>query len=404
MTKIPVLKALAHLPYALPSGRVVSQVGYDPETQIYAHFDHDAFPALPENPTPDEMASALSTMWKPWACYRFPTPEDTAAMLSAIITAVVRLVLGICPAFFFDAPVQAAGKTKAAGALGALMKGLRAGVVPFAGGEHMNDELRKKLAAMAAGGETFMLLDNVTGVFRSTALAAVITEGVLNERLLGGNQWFKGDLRMLITATGNNASLDHDLGRRMVRIRIDPKCEAPQSRQFNFDPVDMALSLRLGIAAGVLTLVNGYFAAGAPKLAKGGSGFAEWDTLVRNLVLWVGAQAWSEDLGVLGDPAKSIVEDATDGDPDHEALVMMLEALREAFGESLFAAKDAFTLYAQGGAFHDAITAIMPRRVELTPVALGRVFLNRRDRIAGGLVLRRIGKDKHGAFWSVSVG
>jgi len=191
----------------------------------------------------------------------------------------------------------------------------------------------------------------------------------------------------------------------MVRVRIDPKCEAPQSRQFNFDPVDMVLSLRLGIAAGVLTLVNGYFAAGAPKLAKGGSGFAEWDTLVRNLVLWVGAQAWSEDLGVLGDPAKSIVEDATAGDPDHEALVMMLDALREAFGESIFVAKDAFALYAQGGDFHDAITAIMPRRAEMTSVALGHVFRHRRDRIAGGWVLRLVGHDKkNGNFWLVGVG
>lgn len=404
MTKIPVLKAVSRLPYALPSGRVVAQVGYDAETQLYASFDHDSFPALQENPTPDEMACVLATVWQPWVGYSFATPDDTAAMLSAIITAVVRPALGICPGFFFDAPVQASGKTKCASALGGLMKGHRAGVVPFAGGEGMNDELRKKLAAMAADGESFMLLDNVTGVFRSTALAAVITEGVLNERLLGGNQWFRGDLRMLITATGNNASLDHDLGRRLVRVRIDPRCEAPQTRQFNFDPVDMALSLRLVIASGVLTLVNGYFAAGAPKLAKCGSGFAEWDTLVRNLVLWVSAQAWSEDLGVLGDPGKSIIEDATAGDPDHEALVMMLEALRNEFGDGVFFAKDAFALFARGGVFHDSITAIMPRRSEMTSVALGRVFLNRRDRIAGGLVLRRLGQDKHGALWCVGAG
>jgi len=100
MSKIPVLKALTHLPYALPSGRVVSQVGYDPETMVYSDFDHDAFPAIPDNPTPDEMRQALSTVWRPWSGYRFATPDDTAAMLSAITTAVVRPALGICPGFF----------------------------------------------------------------------------------------------------------------------------------------------------------------------------------------------------------------------------------------------------------------------------------------------------------------
>jgi hypothetical protein len=404
-SKLPTLKAITLLPFATPSGRVVSALGYDKETQIYADFDFEAFPPIPENPTLDEIKAAVAIVWKPWAGYKFASEDDRAAMFAAIITTIVRPSLGICPGFFFDAPVQGSGKTKCAGALGALVKGRRAGVVPFAAGEGLQDELRKKLVAMAADGETFMLLDNVTGVFRSTALAAVITEGVLNERLLGGNRWFKGDIRMLITATGNNASLDHDLGRRLVKIRIDPKTATPQARSFDFDPVDLALTMRLAIASSVLTLVNAYWSAGAPKLAKGNCGFAEWNDLVRNLVVWISQCGFADDsIGALGDPAKSIIEDATTSDPEHEAHVMMLDALKAAFGDQMFVAKDAFALYERGGDFRDAIAAVMPRRNDLTCVSLGRVFLNRRDRIAGGLVLHRVGADKYGAIWSVDVG
>jgi hypothetical protein len=403
--KLPVLKAVTRLPFATPDGRLVSQVGYDAETQIFADFDFEALPPILENPTHAEIKAAVATIWKPWSGYQFATVHDVAAMVSAIITAVIRPSLGICPAYFFDAPAQASGKTKAAGALGALIKGRRAGVVPFAGGEGLQDELRKKMVAMAADGETFMLLDNVSGVFRSTAMAAVITEGAINERLLGGNRWFKGDVRMLITASGNNASLDHDLGRRFITIRIDPKCATPQARSFLFDPVDMALSMRLSIASGALTLVNAYWAAGSPTVAKGGCGFAEWNDLVRHLVMWIGREGFGEDVfGALGDPAKSIIDDAGASDPDNEALVMMLEALKAAYGSHVFFAKDAFALYERGGDFREAVAAVVPRRNDMTSVSLGYVFRNRRDRIAGGLVLKCVGQENKGALWCIAAG
>jgi hypothetical protein len=400
------LKALCHLPFVTASGEIVSAPGFHEETGIYANFDHEALPPVPDAPNPAEIIGAIQTAMQPWSRYRFASPEDLAAMLAAVMTAICRPALGTAPGFFFDAPVQSSGKTKAAAALGALVKGHRAGITPFVSGPNADTELVKKLVAMALNGESFCLFDNVTGVWRSPVLAALITEGQINERILGGNQWYKGASRMLITATGNNASLDHDLGRRLIRIRIDPGVECPQARSFAFDPVDMVLATRLAIAHAVLVLVQAFQAAGSPALGRGDAGFSEWNRLVRRVVLWLQAEGHAEAAGYgpMGDPAHSILEAASADDPDTEAARLLLISLDETFQGESFTAKEVFTLYSTGrGEVYEALHSILGRR-DVTTQSLGITLRNRRDKIVGGLVLRRMGDDNQGAIWIVVAG
>lgn len=400
------LKALCHLPFVTSSGEIVAAPGFHEGSAVYSHFEAEALPGLPDNPDRGDIIGAIKTAMQPWSGYRFAAPEDQGAMLAAIITAVCRPALDIAPGVFFDAPVQASGKTKAAGALGGLMKGRRAGVTPFVSGQNAEAELLKKLVAVCVAGETFMLFDNVVGTWRSAVLAAMITEGQLNERLLGGNCWYRGAARMMVCATGNNASLDLDLGRRFLRVRIDPGVECPQARSFSFDPVDSALASRLAIAHAVLVLVTAYQAAGSPVLGRGDAGFADWNRLVRRVVLWVQAEGFAAEAGFgpMGDPAHSILEAAAADDPETEAARMLLFALHENLGTDTFTARDVFALYAVGrGEVYEALHAILGRR-DVTPVSVGRVLLNRRDKIVGGLVLRRAGETRQGATWVVVSG
>jgi len=285
------------------------------------------------------------------------------------------------------------------------MKGERAGVTPFIAGPGSEPEFVKKLVAMALVGEGFLLIDNVVGTWHSPVLAGLITEGQINERILGANQWFRGASRMLITATGNNASLDHDLGRRLIRVRIDPGVECPQARSFAFDPVDMALATRLAIAYSVLVLVQAYQAAGSPALGRGDAGFGEWNRLVRRCVLWLQSEGYAEaaGFGPLGDPAHSILEAAGADDPDTEAARMLLTSLHEAFQGETFAAKDVHTLYSKGnGDVYEALHCILGGRREVTSVTVGKTLGNRRDKIVGGLVLKRLSGDRNGFLWMVN--
>jgi putative DNA primase/helicase len=186
-------------------------------------------------------------------------------------------------------------------------------------------------------------------------------------------------------------------------VRIDPGVECPQARDFKFDPVDAALATRLAIAHAVLVLVQAYHAAGSPALGRGDAGFSEWNRLVRRVVLWLQAEGYAEEsgFGVLGDPAHSILEAASADDPDTEAARMLLTSLDETFHGESFTAREVYSLYATGrGDVFEALHAILGKR-DVTPISVGRTLANRRDKIVGGLVLRRLGEDKRGTVWMV---
>lgn len=408
-----VLKATVNLPYATPDGAVVVAPGFNAENGIYANIAPDAVPAIPEKPSDCEIISALMTLWMPWSGYRFASANDRAAMLAAIITAVCRAALGIAPGFFFDAPTQGSGKTKCAGALGALMRGKRGGITPFVEGSGVEAETVKKLVAMLLGGESFWLIDNVVGIWRSPVISGLITDGNLSERILGGNSWFRGDARMMVCATGNNAALDRDLGRRMIRIRIDPGVETPQARNFRFDPIDLALSKRQDIAHAVLVVVRAFWQAKPDLKGKGDAGFSEWNKLVRQCVLWVASTDFCEKAGIgsVGDPAQSIMEDAGVDDPDVPVHRMLMIGLHETYKGLPFQAKDVLQLWDLGehrssddptGMVRESITSMLGRYAVPNSVSVGRVLRNRRDRWVGSMILRQVGKDRNDvALWVI---
>jgi putative DNA primase/helicase len=410
------LKAMAYLPFATVEGSMVTTPGYDPTTNIFAEFAGEELRAIPAMPSKKELAAALQTAFLPWKGYRFATDNDNAAMLSAIITTVCRPALTVSPAFFVDAPVQGSGKTKCAAALAALASGKRGGITPFVDGAGVEAETVKKLVAMSLSGEPFWLIDNVVGTWRSPVIASLITDGVLSERLLGGNSWYRGEARMTICATGNNASLDHDLGRRFIIVRIDSGSEAPQSRCFDFDPVDKALAMRMEIATAVLVLIQGFRAAQVEMRGRGDAGFSEWNRLVRQCVLWLGEAgvAAAAGIGPLGDPAHSIMHGAVAGDPESGAHQMFMTGLFEAYLGKTFQAKDVRREWEKGdgkdtdvpeGMIREGLTALLrlPPNVMPTAISVGKVLQHRRDKPINGMCFRQVGTDRNGtANWMVA--
>lgn len=408
------LKAMAYLPMASINGKILNRAGYDECTGVYLALEGLDLPDVADEPSKAQIVGAIKTIWKPWSGYSFATPHDRAAMFAAILTAVCRPALHTAPGFIFDAPVQGSGKTKAASALGALMRGERVGVSPYVDGAGGEAETVKKLVSLAMSGAGFWLIDNVVGTWRSPALAAAITEGQIDERVLGGNQWYRGVNRMLVVASSNNASLDRDLGRRFIRVRIDAGVECPQARSFSFDPVDMALTMRLAIAHNVLVLVRAYQLAGSPVAGRGDAGFSEWNRLVRSVVLWVQDAGFVDDanLDQFGDPAHSILEAAGADDPDGEALRMLLLGLQIVFGDEPFIAREVQIIYAdenlgsEGPALiREGLGGLVGNRREVSVLSIGRALKFRRDRIAGGLVLKFGGENRSAVgVWMVRNG
>lgn len=399
------LKAIAYLPLVRPDGSLCLTPGYDEASQVYCHFDADDFADIPDSPTQDDLTAAMRDLFAPWRGYTFASNDDRAAMVAAVLTAVCRPALDIAPGFFSDAPAQASGKTKLAQALGSFMLGKRAGITSFVTCANSEAETAKEIISLLLAGEGFWLIDNVKGTWSSAVIAGLMTSGGFNGRVLGASQWFRGDARLLVCATGNNAALDHDLGRRFIKIRIDAGVEKPQTRIFDFCPIAEAIDRRVSIARGALTLFRGWGAAGKPTPRRVGCDFAEWDKLIRSSVLWLAEQEFAVEAGIgeLGDPARSIIEDAGRDDPETEGLRTLLMGLAEKFDTALFTAKDVHRLWeVRAGAVYEGIGEFTAGRRELTSKTVGYILRNKRDRVCGGLVLRKADEDRNGvAYWSV---
>lgn len=402
------LTAVHSLPFATPAGRLVDRAGWNSETGIYLHLPFDYSPTIQEHPTPDQVRSAVARLVGPFRAYRWANPDDAAAAVCSVLTAVARPVLDLCPAVLFDASSQGSGKTKAATALGSLMTGRREGVLPFSGLD--DDELRKQIISGVLTGQPFYCIDNAIGTVRSPTLAAVLTAGRLQGRVLGASRTVDASIRALFTLTSNNASLDADLMRRTMRVRIDSGAD-PTLRRFDFCPVSEALRDRLKIAEAACVIWRAYFAAGAPRIANDDAGgFTNWSNLCRQPVLWLTREGLADGLG---DPAASMLADAAGSDPELEAHADLLRALNALAPDgTVFSSKELLTWWKAGehaddgpfASLREAVSECMNHRAGQVPTgrSLGRMLHFRRDRVVHKLQL--LAKDDRSAnaqLWRV---
>lgn len=397
------------MPYVTTAGRVVTRSGWDEETRLYLSVPMDYQSGIIANPSSDQIRQALTVALGPWLGYQFTDPASAGGMVAAVFTAIVRPVLDIAPAFMFDAAQYGAGKSKAACALGALVEGQRPGVTPFSAASN-DDELRKRLMAGAIAGERFHCVDNVSKRLDSSVLASVLTTGRITDRKLGVSENVNARIKALMTLTGANTALSAELLRRTVHIRIDGGLR-PTEAVFEWCPVNRALAERRAIADAVCTVLSGYFAAGAPTVVKGDAGgFADWASLCRGPVNWLIESGLADCLPwTLADPASSMLADASQTDPELEALADMLRTLFILSEGERFVSGDAVNWVAQGenhpdeasGELRSAVLELVGK-VALTSRSLGQVLANRRDRPVGGFkLLMQVIPDGKKRIWRV---
>ncbi|MBE0548419.1 MAG: hypothetical protein IH627_12385 [Rubrivivax sp.] len=396
------LAGLVDLPYVTPAGRVVTRPGWDPETQLYLALPIDSAPEVPEVPTRDQVQAAVVTMMRPWRAYGFADEHGAAAMVAAVIAAVVRPVMDLCPAFAFDAANFGAGKTKAAMALGALIEGQTPSVTAYAASSN-DDELRKRMVSDALAGARFSCLDNVSGYLNSSALAAVLTTGRLSDRRLGVMEGVTARAGSLMTLTGANLSFSAELQRRIAHIRLDGG-DRPTHRSFDFDPIHEALALRREVAVAVCTVLRAYFVAGAPDTVGGEDkivggdvgGFRDFNRLCRQAVLWLSSERLAGGLPwEMGDPSASQLSDPIALDPATAATHALLQALLDVSDGGDFAAHEVVRWCELGqtnstsehGRVRDAVRDVANGKDRPTAQTVGMVLAHRRERVAGGLKL-----------------
>jgi putative DNA primase/helicase len=386
--KFPPLAGIVTAPTLRSDATLLERPGYDRASHLFAAFDPGQFPAIKHKPSRDEALEALDLLDDLFSECVFAGGARSAhasVAIAASITACVRHALSVAPAFAVSAHKPGSGKTTTAKVPAQLAMGRDPPVIAPTDDEA---ELKKALLAILIAGDAVVLIDNVAKPVDSAALCAVLTSAIYSDRILGASQKVSVPTAATWLLTGNSIEFVGDLTTRVLLSVLDPECEHPEGRPFRRNLADYVLEHRGKLVTAALTIPLAYAAAGFPAVKAPRSRFTEWDTLVRNPMLWLGA----------ADPLDTQAE-LRASDPVREALVAMLTAWKESFGTdaaSVASAVEAATgsgMSAKPQLFDALYSVAGERNGEINTRRLGRYLVRHVRRIENGHRFESAGTD-----------
>lgn len=284
--RLPLLRAIVTAPTIRRDGSLLVQPGFDAKSGIYFDPRGVRYPTIPTAPSEAEARKALDLLLQAIAGFDLVHDVDRAAALSLLITPIVLPALDAAPLHAVTAPVAGSGKTKLVKVASIIATGAPMPVLAL--GER-REESEKRLGAVLIGGAPMVCLDNLERPLMGELLCQAITEPWVATRVLGASEIAAKMNAVLFTATGNNLALYGDMVRRVLMIRLDPRCERPELREFEGpDPCEFAAVRRPDLVAATPTIVRAHQIAGRPRARGPVGSFERWSEIVRDALEWLG--------------------------------------------------------------------------------------------------------------------
>jgi hypothetical protein len=406
---VQILQGVTHTPLVRRTGTLLNEPGYDEETGLLYLPDRGLkVPAVPEAPTMAEVKKAVELILAPVTEFPFVTENHRANWLGSMFTPVMREVLA--PPYqmgVITAPNPGSGKGYLAGLIGIVHGMVMRGEMP-----REKAEMKKTIiSSLVSTTAPVVLFDNVRGEIYSSELEALLTAGTITDRLLGVSKDVTVTNDRLWMVTGNNAKIGGDLARRVLEIKIDPKCSDPKSRTFAIKDLKGWMEEHRGAyLAAMLTVVRAWINAGRPTEVYRSDDFAQWAGSLRGMLHWAGFP------GTFGEVESEGLETVSEDDREWG---LFLEELETVFGASKFDAKtivDKLTggspdSWAKGDQGKKISTDSLPgdlaekymgysNRVGFTK-SLGKWLGNRDGRFVMGLCVRKSQAGKHAATFTI---
>jgi hypothetical protein len=387
------LRGLARQPYYRDDGTLALQAGYDDHARLFGVFNPNEFP-VKINATEADARVALGLLSDLLSEFRFDAEHDRAAALSAILTAVVRPSLPHAPMIHVRAPVMGSGKSYLCKLFTAF-----AGPGPSAPSSYPADgaEATKAILAMLITSPAVIEFDDMTtDLLPHGAMNRVLTEERVSDRILGETKTIAVSTRALFLSSGNNVGPVRDMLRRVLTIKIDPRCQSPATEvSYSNGPVEEVRGNRGRYVAAVLTLIQAWKAAGSPRadvspLATYGGAWADY---CRHPLIWLG----------LPDPATGLLTQIAH-DPDADALGHLLQLWFDRFQSRPMLIRD--VLKQVGESWEDdelgeALREVADERGKINRGRLGWWIKRHEGRIVGGLEFRREELSRGHVAWRV---
>lgn len=284
--RLPPLHSVVTAPTLRPDGTVLDRPGYDDKSGIYYIDCGVSFGAVARDPTKPQALQALDLLREAIGGFDLVDETSRAAALSLLITPLILPLLPAAPLHAVTAPVAGSGKSKLIETAAIIATGHPPPVMTL--GER-REEMEKRIGSALIAGFPMVCLDNIEGALGNPILYQAITQPWVVTRVLGTMDMAGKYGIVLFTATGNNMALWGDMPRRTLMIRLDPRCERPELREFEReDPCIFAARERPALVRAALTIVRAHIVAGRPR-ARGPLGsFEAWSSHVRDALEWLG--------------------------------------------------------------------------------------------------------------------
>jgi len=395
---IPRLEGICESPVLRADGTVLQTPGYDESTGLL-YEPQVTFPEVPETPSRADVEHARDDLLDVVEDFPFASDAHRAAWIGSVLTPLARFAFhGPAPLFLIDANVRGCGKGMLTDLMAMIVSGREIGRMTVS---RDDNEVRKRITALAIAGEPLILLDNVSGTLGSPSLDAALTATTWTDRVLGRSELVSGiPLTATWYATANNVILTGDTARRVLHIRLESPMENPEERS-DFKHSDLSgwvRDERQRLAVAAVTILRAYCAAGRPdmNLRPWGS-FERWSDLVRQAIVWSG----------LPDPGETRTELTTQADRETLALRQLIAGWEEidSTGRGM-TVRAALKILEDSPGQYETLRAAIDEVVSTRagkkpgPRSVGMKFHHLRQRVIGGKCLDRK-PGKSGAVWHV---
>jgi hypothetical protein len=167
--------------------------------------------------------------------------------------------------------------------------------------------------------------DMVTDWIAHGTINRMLTAEHITDRVLGLSKVATVSTRTLFLGSGNNVGPTRDLLRRVLPIRLDPRCATPATKEFWGSPVREVRAKRGQYVMAAFTIILAWRDAGCPRanvpsiVTYGGA----WADHCRYPLIWLGR----------ADPATRLIEQVRH-DPDSDALQGLMTEWHRTFGST----------------------------------------------------------------------
>ena len=285
---VPELRAVAHAPFLSTTGRIIYGRGYHASDRTLLLMDGEKIPRMTIQEAHDLVNDWLID-------YRFQAKSDALNALALWLLPFVRpAISGPTPAHVVEASAPGSGKGLLAAMLVRPGTGSLPPLSPFSDAE---EERRKQIVSLLAGGRSAIILDNLKGKVDSPTLEAVLTSTTWADRMLGTMGEVTIQNRAAWVMTANNLELSLDLARRTLRIRLDPGVERPYERTgFIHENPKWTEDTTPALIGAACALIQDWLDQGRPVPEKLLGSYEEWSRIVGGILTsTLDGTAWLQD-------------------------------------------------------------------------------------------------------------